>query len=112
MLYIIAKKTGSRREIKKIKAKASKKRREKNSNFPIDGSDYDYPLSSYSDRDEDIWPAGYREINGLDQIVTENIKTKEYQHNDAIYNEPTFDATIFNLSNGIKDPLPVVTVSL
>ena len=39
--------------------------------------------------DEDIQPSGYREINRLDHIVTNNIKTNKDQHNDAIDNEQT-----------------------
>ena len=48
----------------------------------------------------------------MDHVVTNNIKTNKDQLNDTIYNELTFDANIFNLSSGTKDPLPVVTVSL
>ena len=44
--------------------------------------------------------------------MTDNINTYKYQHNDPIYNDPTFDTNSFNLSSGTKDPLPVVTVSL
>ena len=48
----------------------------------------------------------------MDQTANNNIKTNKYQHNDAIYNDLTFDTNSFNLSNGTKDPLPVVSVSL
>ena len=43
--------------------------------------------------------------------MTNNIKTNKDQCNDAIENELKFDNS-FNLSRGIKYPLPVVTVSL
>ena len=48
----------------------------------------------------------------MDHVVTGNINTNKYQHNDAINNEPTFDTNSVNLSSGTKDPLPVVTASL
>ena len=57
-------------------------------------------------------PAGLKEIDRLDHIVTVHIKTTKYQLNDTIYNEPMFDTNSFNLSRGTEDPLPVVTVSL
>ena len=43
------------------------------------------------------------DINGLDHVVTDNIKTNKDQHNYAIENEPTFDNS-FNLSSGTKYP--------
>ena len=52
LLYIISKKSGSRREIKKInniRSKASKKRRDGSSNSSSEDSDYDSSLSIYSD---------------------------------------------------------------
>ena len=51
------------------------------------------------------------EINRLDHVVSDNIKTNKNQRNDAMKNEPKFDNE-FSLSSGTKDPLPVVTVSL
>ena len=48
----------------------------------------------------------------MDHVVTENIKTNKYQHNDAVYNEPTFDTNSFNLSSGTKNSIPAVIVSL
>ena len=52
-----------------------------------------------------------KEINILDRIVNNNLRTNKDQHNDAVENEPKFDNS-FNLSSGTRDPLPVVTVSL
>ena len=43
--------------------------------------------------------------------MTDSINTYQYQHNEAIENEPNFDSN-FNLSSGTKEPLPVLTVSL
>ena len=48
----------------------------------------------------------------MDHVVTNNIKTNKYQHNDVIYDELTFDTNSFFFSSGTKDPLPVVTASL
>ena len=48
----------------------------------------------------------------MDNVVTDTIKTNKDQHNDAIYNEPTFDTKFFNLYSGTKEPIQVVTVSL
>ena len=52
------------------------------------------------------------EINRFYYVVTDNKNKSKDQHNDAIYNEPTFDTDNFNLSSWNKDPLPVVTISL
>ena len=80
MLYIIYKKSDSSRElknIKKIKYKASKKR----SNSSIDSSrnelDYDSSLSRDSNWDEERQPDERKEINRLDHVVTNMIKTKK-----------------------------------
>ena len=43
--------------------------------------------------------------------VTDNIKTNKDHYNDANKTDPDFDNS-FNFSNGTKEPLPVVTVSL
>ena len=51
------------------------------------------------------------EINILDHVVTNDIRTNKNQLNDAIENEPKFD-NIFNLYIGNKKPLTVVTVIL
>ena len=51
-------------------------------------------------------------MNRLDHIVTENLKNYKDQGNEAINSKPEFDTSIFNLSSGNSDPLPVVTVSL
>ena len=87
IIYRITKKSGSHHEIKKIKKirdKASRKRRDDSINYSIKKSDSDYSLSSDSDWDEHRRPAGRKDINSLDHVVTGNIKTNKYQHNDAI----------------------------
>ena len=80
MLYRIAKKSGSRRELKKIKnikAYDSKKRCGSSSDSSRNGSDYDSSLSRNSNRDEECQPDERREINRLNHIVTNNIKTNK-----------------------------------
>ena len=57
-------------------------------------------------------PAGLKETNKLDCIVTNNLKKNKDKINEAINNEPTFDTNRSNLSSGTSDPLPVLTVSL
>ena len=51
-------------------------------------------------------------MNILDHVVTDNIKTNKDKFIEAIYNDPTFDTSIFNSYSGTRDPLPVVTVCL
>ena len=53
-----------------------------------------------------------KEINKLDDVVTNNLNKYNNQNNEAIDNEPTLDNSSFNLSRVTRDPLPVVTVSL
>ena len=114
MLYSIVKKSGSLREvnkIKNIKPKASEKRSYSiRYSFRI-GLDYYSSLSTDSDLDEDIQPTELKEINRLYNVLINNIKKNNNQHNDAIENEPKFN-NIFSLSIGTKDPLPVVTFSI
>ena len=107
MIYIISNKTGSHREINKInniKNKASNKCRNDISDSSRDDSDSDSLLSSYSDWVEDIRPSGRKEINILDHVVTNNIKTNKYQHNDVIYDELTFDTNSFIFLAGLRTP--------
>ena len=99
-MYSIAKEIVLRHKIKKIEPTASKKIRNYSWDSTSDETDYDYSLYIYSDWDEDRRPAGLREINRLDHVVTDNIKTNKDQHNEAIYNELTFDTNGFNLSSG------------
>ena len=75
MFYSISKKSGSRRElknIKKIKDKASKNHsysiRDSSINKPYSGSS----LYRGSDLDEDRQPTERREMNRLDDVVTDN----------------------------------------
>ena len=87
MLYSISKKSGSRRElnnIKNIRSKASKKRSYSSSNSSRSGLYYDSSLSIDSDLDEDWQPTERKKINGLDYVVTDNIRKNKNQHNDAI----------------------------
>ena len=46
MLFSIANKSGSRRDIKKIRDKSSKRRRNNNSDYYSDKSKFDYSLSN------------------------------------------------------------------
>ena len=106
MLYIIAKKSGLRRELKKIKnirAKASKKRRYSSSDSSSSGLDYDSYVSSDSDQDEEREPNQIKDMNKLDHIVTYNINKNKNQHNDAIGNKIKFDNTVFYLA-GLRTP--------
>ena len=102
ILYSIAKNSGSRRELKKIK-KIKDKDSRKCYNYSSDSSiDESYSVSSLSrDSDwyEDIQPVGHRDVNRFDQVVTNNVNTNKDKHNDAIDNEPTFDTDRFNLSS-------------
>ena len=110
ILYSITKKSGSRHEIQKI----NNTRKEASKDTYSSGEDWDYDssLASDSSRDKERRPAGLKEINTLDNIVTNNIKDYNYQYNDAIDNEPTFDNSNFSLYSGTRYPLPVVTISL
>ena len=115
MLYNISKKSGLRRElnkIKKIRGGYSKKGCDSSSNYSSDDSDSDSSLASDSSWDKYRRNYGRKEMNKLDHVVTNNLKTTKDQLNEAINNEPTFDTNIFNLSSSTSDPLPVVTVSL
>ena len=44
--------------------------------------------------------------------MTNNINTNKYQLHEAIYNDRTFDTSIFNSYSGTRDQLPVITVTL
>ena len=115
MIYRIAKKSISRRELKKINniwGKASKKVHNSSSDSSSDDSDSDSSLTSVSSWDTYRRPAGRKDTNKLDHIVTNNLKTNEFQLNEAINNMPTFYTNSFNLSSGNIDLLPVVNVSL
>ena len=104
MLYRITKKSGSRRELKNTKntrAKSSKKRYNSRSDSFSNKYYDDSSLSRDSDWDEEIQPAGIKETNILDHILTDNINKNKYQRNYAIENEPKFDS-IFNLCCGTK----------
>ena len=80
----MAKRSVSRRELKKIKkirAKASRKYGSSSSDRSI--SDSDSSLSSDSERDKIRHPSERKETDKLDHIVTNNINNKD-QYNDAI----------------------------
>ena len=111
MLYSISKKSSSRhkiRKIKKIRAEASKN----TGIYSIEDWDYDSSLAINSIWDKDRRPDGCKDINKLDNIVTNNINDYNDQNNEAIDNEPTLDNNSFSLYRVTSDPLPVLTVSL
>ena len=111
MIYSIANKSVSRREIKnikKIRAEASKKTSVSSSEDWHSGSS----LAMDSSLDKHRQPDIPKEINKLYHLVTYNLNNYNDQSNEAIDNEPTFGNSSFNLSSGASDPLPVVTVSL
>ena len=114
MLYIITKKSGLHREIKKIKnirSKNSKKRRYFCSDSSNSGSDSYSSLSSDSDLYEERHPPELKGINRFDHAVNNNININKNQRNDATEYEPKFDNT-FGLPRRTKENLPVVNVSL
>ena len=89
MLYSISKKSGSRREmknIKKIRVKASKKRGDSSSNYCSNKYYSNSSLPNNSDWGEETHTAEYREVNRLDHVFINNIKTKKDQRNDAMEN--------------------------
>ena len=96
MLYSIAKKSGSRRDIKKTRAKDSKKTSESSS----DDVESDSLLAIYSSWEIYIRPAGRKEMNRLDPVVTDNLNNYKDQSNEAINSDMTFDTNSFNLSSG------------
>ena len=84
MLYSIAKKSVSRREIKKnkkIRAKASKKSCDSSSDSPSDYSDSDSSLASHSSWDTCRQPAWPKDMNKLYHVVKNNLKTTKDQLN-------------------------------
>ena len=96
--------------IKNLKNEASRKHYDSSHDSSREYSNSS--LSSDSDCDEYRHPDEGRKINRLNNILTDNIKTNKYQHNDVIDNELKFDNNSFNLSSGTRYPLPVVTVSI
>ena len=111
MLYSIAKKSGSRHKIKKIKnirAEASNK----TSFSSSEDRDSDYSLARNISCYKHRLTVGRKEIKKLDTVVTYNLNNYNNQSNEAIDNEPTFDNSSFNLYSGTRDHLPVVTVYL
>ena len=51
-------------------------------------------------------------MNGLDHVVTDNIKSNKDKLNEDINKYPTFDTSSVNSSIWTRDPLPVKTVTL
>ena len=87
VLFSIAKKSGSRRDIKKIKkidAKSSRKRCNSSSNSSSDELDSNSSLSSDSEWDTYRRSYGRKEMNRFDHVVIYNIKTNKDQLNEAI----------------------------
>ena len=97
MLFIITNKSGSRREFKNNKAKAYKKRIYSNRNILRSELDSDSSLSSDSEWEEQRNPTKRKEINKLDNIVTNNI-LKKNQHNEAIEYDPKLEIDLFYLA--------------
>ena len=115
IIYSIANKSGLRREIKnikKIRERDSKKGCKYSSDSTSDDLDSDSSLDINSSWDNYSHPARRKEMNILDNVVTDNLNKNKGKINEAINNEPTFGTSSFNLSSGTSDPLPVVTVSL
>ena len=110
IIYSIAKKSGSRRELHKIKK--IRKEALKDTYSSSEDWDSDSSLAIDSSLDKEGRPAGCKEINRSDHLVTDNIKDYNDQYNDAIDNEPTLDNSSFNIYSGTIYPLPIVTVSL
>ena len=92
MIHSIAKKSGSRCEIKKINNISAKASNKGNKSFS-DDSDSNSLLGSNSSWDTNRRPAGRKEINGLYHIVTDNLNNYKYQSNEAINSESTFDTS-------------------
>ena len=86
MLFRIDKNSGLRRELKKInKIRAdSNKHCNFRSDSSIDVPEYDSSLSRDSNRDTYIQSSGFKGMNKLFHVVTNNIRTNKYQLNDAI----------------------------
>ena len=96
MLYSIAKKSSSPREIKKIKKIRAEAIKETNSSS--EDWDYDSSLSSDIKWDKDIRPAGSKYIKKIDHAVMNNIMDYNDQNNEANDNELTLDNSSFSLS--------------
>ena len=111
IIYSIAKKSGLRREINNIK-KIGGNDSKKGSDSSSDDSDSDSFLARNSSWYTNRRPAGRKEMNRLDHVVTDNLKNYKYQSNEAISSETTFDTSNFSLYIGTNNPLPLVTVSL
>ena len=81
ILYSISNKSGLRCElenIKNIRAKDSKKRHDDSSDYSRDNYYSNSSQSINSGWDEDIQPSGCREINRLDHVVNNIIRTNKY----------------------------------
>ena len=115
IIYSITKNSVLRSELKKIKKirkQASKKGCDFSSDSSSDNLDSDSSLaisiSLYTYRR----PSERKEMNKLDHVVTNHLKTTKYQLNESINNYPMFDTNSLNLYRGTSNLLPVVTVSL
>ena len=90
MLYIIAKKPGSRRELKKIQnicGNSSKKSCDYSCDSSSDSSDSNSSLARYSSWDIYIHPDRCKKMNELDHVGTNTLKTTKDQTIEAINNE-------------------------
>ena len=90
MLYSIAKKSGSRLEIKKIKNIRADDYKKTSVSSSKDW-DSNSLLVRNSSRDKNRRPAGRKEINKLDHVVIDNLKNYKGQSNEAIISDPTLN---------------------
>ena len=111
MIYSIAKKSGSRREIKKINNIRAKSSKKTNISSSEDWGSYS-SLASNIIWDKHIRPDVRKEISKLYHVVIDNLNNYNNKSNEAINSDPTFDKSCFNLSSGNIDPLPVLSVYL
>ena len=95
MLYRISKKSGLRREIKKIK-KIREKASKKTSISSSEDWDSESSLARDSSWDKYRRPDGCKDINKLDHTVTDNLKNYNDHGNEAINSDPAFDNSSFN----------------
>ena len=108
MLYNISKKSGSCHEIKnikKIRAKASNNSCDSSSDSFSDDLDYDSSLASDGSWYTHRQPTVRKNINKLDHVVTDNLKTTKDQLNEAINNEPNFDTDSFARGSHVLAPM-------
>ena len=109
MLYRMAKKTGSRKELSKVKTIITKKRfnSSSRSSYSSSGSDSSLPPDSEWEIEEPI----IMETNRLDHVVSSNVKYYN-KLNDVVANELKFDINPSLADIPVKEPQPLVTIIL